>query len=227
MASFEMEIASIMSSVIRDVQSEFELMKKLDTKRFKRLRKISPVCLYSIDSTQNYLGSLPQNTIEGLVVISQIQTEGRGRQGRKWISQKGGLWLSISLCPPPNASNQLTLVASKSVIETFEIDFAFPGCTIKEPNDVILRSNKKKIAGVLADASIRGDSCLVILGVGVNVNNSVKGDEHIGSIATSYYDETGKQIPILDFAAAFLSRLDQNYDKLCQNADLSRAYSKA
>ena len=57
-------------------------------------------CFESISSTNRYCKELIKKNIkEGTVVISEIQTEGRGRKNRKWISSKGGLWFSVILYP--------------------------------------------------------------------------------------------------------------------------------
>ena len=54
----------------------------------------------TIDSTQNFAIKIASNPIEnGAVVISQKQSRGRGRFGRKWLSPQGGIWLSIVLHP--------------------------------------------------------------------------------------------------------------------------------
>ena len=54
----------------------------------------------SIDSTQNQAMKMTLDEANnGTVIIAEKQTSGKGRSGRKWVSPKGGIWLSIILHP--------------------------------------------------------------------------------------------------------------------------------
>ena len=54
----------------------------------------------SIDSTQNQALKMAQDVAnDGTVIVAAKQTGGKGRDGRKWISPKGGIWISIILHP--------------------------------------------------------------------------------------------------------------------------------
>jgi len=123
----------------------------------------------SIDSTQNFAAKISKNTKEnGTVIISQKQTSGRGRLNRKWISPKGGIWLSIILHPkfditfttliPIAASLALSLAIEKTLKKKPQL---------KWPNDVTIIG--KKVAGMLVDLSIESNEIdNLILGVGIN-----------------------------------------------------------
>ena len=59
----------------------------------------------TIDSTQNFAVEISEKNDEnGSVIISQRQTSGRGRMGRKWITVKGGISMSVILYPKFDAS---------------------------------------------------------------------------------------------------------------------------
>ena len=100
------------------------------------------------------------------------QTNGRGRRGRKWVSQSGnGLYLSIILCPeaPRVTWSGLSFMASLAVYKAllrFVEDTYIPGCSLKWPNDILC--NGRKLAGILLEASTEG----VIVGCGVNLTNA-------------------------------------------------------
>ena len=123
----------------------------------------------TIDSTQNFAAKISKNTKEnGTVIISQKQTSGRGRLNRKWISPKGGIWLSIILHPkfditfttliPIAASLALSLAIEKTLKKKPQL---------KWPNDVTIIG--KKVAGMLVDLSIESNEIdNLILGVGIN-----------------------------------------------------------
>ncbi len=192
---------------------EQRLKEKLVRKQFLRLNSLRPVCLISVGSTQDYIVNELKSESEGDFVMSEIQTGGKGREGRKWISPRGGLWLSITLKPErPELADKLSGLAAKSVMETLRDDYSLSGCLIKVPNDVIC--NGKKIAGVLVDAVLKGNVMVVYLGIGANVNNRISQESEIARVATSYVEEKHKEIPLEDFTVSLLSRLDRIYDNL-------------
>jgi BirA family biotin operon repressor/biotin-[acetyl-CoA-carboxylase] ligase len=107
---------------------------------------------------------------EGLVVVADEQTAGRGRAGRGWVAPRGtSLLLSILLRPLLPASRLLTLplVTGVAVAEAVE-QSAGVRCDLKWPNDVLI--DGRKLAGILTStkASVTGGTS-VIVGLGINV----------------------------------------------------------
>jgi BirA family transcriptional regulator, biotin operon repressor / biotin---[acetyl-CoA-carboxylase] ligase len=150
-----------------------------------------------------------KSTREGDVVISRLQTAGRGREQREWISQEGGLWMTITLVPPfPEVIEALSPAATVSIVRTLT-RYTVPNLSIKEPNDVYC--DKRKIAGVLVDAVVKGRDSVGYLGMGVNLNNDPTKIKLISGIATSSKLVIGKEINVLEFAAALLWNFDQEY----------------
>ncbi|HXG73418.1 MAG TPA: biotin--[acetyl-CoA-carboxylase] ligase [Candidatus Nitrosotenuis sp.] len=123
----------------------------------------------SIDSTQNFAATISKNQNEdGSVVISQTQKAGKGRQGRTWISPKGGIWLSIVLKPSFDVG-KVTLMPFAAAVALSNAIQKTLGITteLKWPNDLTL--NGKKIAGMIIDASIESTRIeSLVLGVGIN-----------------------------------------------------------
>ncbi|MEM3089819.1 MAG: biotin--[acetyl-CoA-carboxylase] ligase, partial [Candidatus Nitrosotenuis sp.] len=96
----------------------------------------------SVDSTQNFAMRLAK-TDSGSVVIAESQTSGKGRLGRKWISPKGGIWMSIVLCPDIDVS-KITLVpiaAAVALANAIEKTLALK-TELKWPNDITLNGKK-------------------------------------------------------------------------------------
>lgn len=179
----------------------------LSLEKFKRL-DIHPVYLESVDSTQTYLSSKMKSEREGDIAISEIQTTGKGREGRSWVSQEGGLWMTIVLRPPSaRVLERLVYLGANAVIDTLS-EYGVR-CSIKPPNDVY--SNGKKIAGILTDTVIQGDLSVVYLGVGVNVNNDPSKEDSISEIATSVSKIIGAYLDLTQFTVSFLRHLDQLY----------------
>ena len=102
---------------------------------------------------------------EGAVAVTEEQTAGRGRMGRRWEAPAGSsLLVSTLLRPPPERrAAELTLVAGVAVAVVVERATGL-AAQIKWPNDVML--DRRKVAGVLAELK----DGAVVLGIGINVN---------------------------------------------------------
>jgi BirA family biotin operon repressor/biotin-[acetyl-CoA-carboxylase] ligase len=131
-----------------------------------------------ISSTQDLALSLLSNSKErdisdynGLVIISEEQTEGKGRGERKWVSNSGGLWFSILVIQPnipASNTNQIQMLSATSVCETINL-LTNLNAKIKWPNDILI--NSKKVGGILVDVGIKGPKIdYLVIGIGINVN---------------------------------------------------------
>jgi len=163
-----------------------------------------------IDSTNNYAKKIiNKNPLEGTIIIADVQTKGRGRKNRQWISSKGGLWFSIILYPDitPDKAMILTMASSISMFETIKEKTGI--CSrLKWPNDVLI--NNKKICGILTELDAEIDKVnYMIIGIGVNVNNDIDLD-YIDK-ATSIKIENENEISRVDFLNIFLKKFDVNY----------------
>ncbi len=120
-----------------------------------------------VGSTNDELRKLAENGLgEGLVLIAENQTAGRGRRGAEWFSPAGeGLAFSILLRPeaPKQFWSRLSLVAGLAVAEA--VEKFIPLAEIKWPNDVLVKG--RKIAGILVEAG----KDFVIVGIGININS--------------------------------------------------------
>ena len=123
----------------------------------------------TIDSTQNFALELARKPHEnGSVVIAERQTQGRGRLNRKWVSPKGGIWLSILLKPnfEPSYTSLFPMLTSLALAVAIEKTLKIKP-ELKWPNDVTV--NADKVAGILIDASIESNTIdYLVIGVGIN-----------------------------------------------------------
>jgi BirA family biotin operon repressor/biotin-[acetyl-CoA-carboxylase] ligase len=174
----------------------------------------------SIDSTQNQalkMADEPANN--GTVIIAAKQTGGKGRSGRKWISPKGGIWLSIILQPKfdisittlfPIAS---ALALSNALEKTLKIS-----PELKWPNDLTIKG--KKIAGMLVDVSLESNRIEnMVLGVGINFDVDTKQIEKTLKDSSNFYgvaslSEQKKKIKPIQLVQTFLIELEKIYDLL-------------
>jgi BirA family biotin operon repressor/biotin-[acetyl-CoA-carboxylase] ligase len=190
---------------------EKRLRDLLLSRNLRRLKIIDLICLNSVDSTQSFISRAFRIPREGDLVMSRIQTAGKGRENRTWVSQEGGLWLTVTLTPPtPESVAEISTIATVAVAKTLE-EFGVSDCVMKPPNDVY--HNGKKIAGVLADASINGSSSVVFLGAGINVNNDPTIVDEISQISTSVKLVTGRETDLIQLATVFIQNVDLLYDK--------------
>ncbi|MCM8760053.1 MAG: biotin--[acetyl-CoA-carboxylase] ligase [Candidatus Omnitrophica bacterium] len=117
-------------------------------------------------STMDVARSLCKEQNE-FAVVAKKQTKGRGRQGSVWISDEGGLWVSVVWRETgQNLQKYLFMISAISIVET--LSFFGISAKIKLPNDIYARN--RKIAGIL----IENLKDCVIIGIGINVNNRIE-----------------------------------------------------
>ena len=165
----------------------------------------------------------------GTVVVAEEQTAGRGRFGRRWISEKSvGIYSSTLLRPPlaPAAAPILTLAAGVAVHHAIaSVTGLAPD--IRWPNDLLL--NGKKVSGILTEMQAELDRLhAVVLGIGINVNQREMPPE-IRAIATSLRLETGVVHSRVQVLVAMLKELERAYKMLVAegNAAIARAFTEA
>jgi len=157
----------------------------------------------------------------GLIVITNEQTAGRGQRGNTWLSEPGAnLTLSVVYLPknlPVNKNFYLNIISSLAVSDTINHFLPKKAISVKWPNDVYC--NKKKISGILIETSIN-QQCIssVVIGIGINVN------EQISQIPTagSMLQETGHsfdlnevfQILIENIERYYLLLINESYEEL-------------
>ncbi len=136
----------------------------------------------SVSSTNQYLKDNPDCD----VAIALTQTEGRGRFGRKFESDKGGLYFSFR--SNPKDYKLATIAAAVAVCVTLENRYGLKP-EIKWVNDILL--DGKKLCGILAEGSLP-DS--LIIGIGINIRNEFTGN--LVNTATRLRDYIPEKIAI-------------------------------
>lgn len=143
---------------------------------------------------------------EGLVLVAEEQTAGRGRLGRTWSAPPGtALTFSVLLRPAgvaPTRLGWLPLLTGIAVATAVRDQAAVPA-SLKWPNDVLV--GERKLAGILAEA--HGDA--VVVGVGLNVTLS-QADLPVPA-ATSLLIERAASTDRTSLLAAILTELGRRY----------------
>jgi BirA family biotin operon repressor/biotin-[acetyl-CoA-carboxylase] ligase len=109
---------------------------------------------------------------EGLCVVADEQTAGRGRLQRRWISPKGaGLYFSVIFRPAfeQSAWPLLTLMAAVAVHDAL-LDACHLKTDIKWPNDIL--AENKKLCGILAETVETPAGRAVVVGIGINLTKN-------------------------------------------------------
>lgn len=146
------------------------LRKNFSEKRFKKCLKtrfIGRKTVYkSVCKSTNLLAKAMYDMPDGTVFAASRQTNGRGRLGREWASDTGGIFMSVLLKPDIDAVcvAQITLVAAIAVCRAIG-----ENAQIKWPNDVVI--NSRKVCGILTELSAVSDGTpFIVCGIGINAN---------------------------------------------------------
>ena len=148
-----------------------------------------------VRSTNTLAKFLAMNGAEnGTVVISEKQTDARGRSGKSWESPLGGIWLSIILQPNVHYSKLplITLATGVAVAKAIERT-GITSSEIKWPNDIMLHG--KKVCGILTEAVTKFNTIEnVIIGVGIDANIDISDfPEELQDGTTTLADELGRK----------------------------------
>lgn len=169
-----------------------------------------------VDSTQNRAADIMlKGASDGTTIIAGKQSDGKGRDGRKWISPEGGIWLSVILLPKFDISTvtlfplAASLALSIAIKKTLDIQ-----TELKWPNDLTL--NGKKVAGMLVDASLESNRVEnLILGVGINFDINAKTIQKMLKDVPNFYGVSSlaktKKIKPKILVQTFLSELECIY----------------
>ncbi len=157
---------------------------------------------------------------EGTVIVAEEQTIGRGRFGKRWVSNPGdSLSLSILLYPTRWVCSRLSIAAPVAVLRAIKLSTGLSP-RLKWPNDVLLSG--KKACGILVETSFQEQEVrYAIVGIGINVNRNPSEDPGAGFLATSLATELGRPLPREALLQAVLEEMGAIYTTL---TDCSRLW---
>ena len=167
---------------------------------------------------------------EGIVLVADHQSTGRGRLGRTWQAPAGSsLLLSVLLRPPAAAADAVTMVAGLAMAEAVEA-VAGVAARLKWPNDLVVAvdGTDRKLAGILAEADWPAASnisagyaapaaherVVVVVGIGVNVNWPAEVPDELSATLASCNHLAGHDVDREALLVEFLRRFDDRYDRL-------------
>ena len=148
---------------------------------------------------------------DGLVIVADRQTKGRGRQGRSWHTQPGSA-LAFTLLIRPNQEEQaylgrFTALGGLALVKTLQKHGV--SAWVKWPNDVLI--NARKVCGILAETVWQADKAQAIaLGMGVNIlQGSLPAETRLVYPASDIETETGLRFDRWELLSGLLQELSE------------------
>jgi len=165
---------------------------------------------------------------EGLLVVTDFQTSGRGRLDRSWRAPAGSsLLFSLLLRPPlpPERALQAVMAASLGVVEGIRKECGL-AARIKWPNDILIGG--RKAGGILCELSLDGEKLdYAIIGIGLNVNFDPQKVEGIPPEATSILAKLGRSQPRTALLRAILAEMEPRYREILRGGSLREEWARA
>lgn len=154
-----------------------------------------------------------QGAKEGMIILAESQSQGKGRLGRAWESPPGvNLYISVILKPsiPPAVGPKITLLTGVAIANALARTTGL-NTRIKWPSDVFIHG--KKVAGILSEMEAEGPKIsFVIVGVGVNVNWPIEEiPQNLRETATSLKAEGGREFSRAEVAGEICEELERGY----------------
>jgi BirA family transcriptional regulator, biotin operon repressor / biotin---[acetyl-CoA-carboxylase] ligase len=210
-----------------DIITNEAILSKLQTKYMGR----QVFCYDEVTSTNTVAKRLAdEGNVEGTLVVSDKQNQGKGRRGRRWESPKGtGVFMTVILKPKmkPEYASMLTLVAALALNDAITELTGLEG-KIKWPNDIVV--NKKKVCGILTELSAEVDYInYIVVGIGINVSMR-DFPEELADKATSLLLESGKSINRAQLIVRAMECFETYYEEFLKTQDLSglkQTYTKS
>jgi BirA family biotin operon repressor/biotin-[acetyl-CoA-carboxylase] ligase len=186
------------------------------TRRVGRRVEFHPTIDSTNDRARAALASEPND--DGLAVVADLQTAGRGRRGRTWESPPGAnLTVSVAQRPalPASAAGLLGIAAALAVRDACGSMLPYDDLRVKWPNDVVA-ADGRKVAGLLVETALSGEQLAeAIIGIGINVNwRNADMPGELRDRAVSLRDLAGRELGRITLLRRLLSGLDQELGAL-------------
>ncbi|MGE5236672.1 MAG: biotin--[acetyl-CoA-carboxylase] ligase [Acidobacteriota bacterium] len=126
-----------------------------------------------VDSTNEMAARLiramaeDEERLADTVIVADMQTEGRGREGNRWVSPAGGLYATWLGWLPTAALTWLPMAMGAILAEAVELLVPTARVRLKWPNDLIAEGGK--LGGILCQSRVSGESAWALAGFGVNI----------------------------------------------------------
>ena len=138
------------------------------------------------------------------IIIADYQKKGRGQQGKKWLSIKGNIFMTIFFKIKENINIKKITILNCKIIKKVLSQCIKKTITIKPPNDLLV--DKKKICGILQEIKFNQKHKFIIIGIGINL---IKNPIIKNYPTTNIFKETGFKVKKLNL----IKKIEKNYIK--------------
>ena len=138
------------------------------------------------------------------IIVADYQKKGRGQHGKKWLSFKGNIFMTIFFNIKKNMNIKKITILNCKIIKKVLFQFIKKTIIIKPPNDLFI--NKKKICGILQEIKFKNESKFLIIGIGINLVKSPKIKNYP---TTNILKETGIKVKKYDL----IKNIEKSYIK--------------
>jgi BirA family transcriptional regulator, biotin operon repressor / biotin---[acetyl-CoA-carboxylase] ligase len=180
--------------------------------RFADLRRVAETG----STNRDLLAAAADGAADGVVLVADHQTAGRGRLDRSWVAPPGSSVLMSVLLRPDLGAGDAHLLTTALAVGAAEACGGVAGVDvrIKWPNDLVVAADDhggvRKVAGILAESSVeRGRLSAVVVGIGLNVNWPARLPADLESIAVALNHVAGHDIDRDDLIVATLAGLER------------------
>ncbi|MDE7162708.1 MAG: biotin--[acetyl-CoA-carboxylase] ligase [Clostridia bacterium] len=173
------------------------------------MKKTKIIELEVIDSTNEFCKRF--NFEEDVIVVAQKQAKGKGTNGREFVSEEGGLYVSfLRRLPDFDYKNTFSIMINACVAVCRTVESFGLKPSVKWANDVLV--DGRKICGTLIENRLGADNvCTSIVGIGINVNNVLPDD--LKEIATTMSEQKGgKKLSVKRIRRRLVKYLKKQYD---------------
>tara|TARA_B100001250_G_scaffold300352_1_gene262044 strand:+ start:25 stop:546 length:522 start_codon:yes stop_codon:yes gene_type:complete len=138
------------------------------------------------------------------IIIADYQKKGRGQQGKKWLSFKGNIFMTIFFKIKKNIDIKKITILNCKIIKKVLFQYIKKTITIKPPNDLLV--DKKKICGILQEIKFNQKHKFIIIGIGINL---IKNPIIKNYPTTNILIETGYKVKRFNL----IKEIEKNYIK--------------
>ena len=138
------------------------------------------------------------------IIVADYQKKGRGQHGKKWLSFKGNLFITIFFKIKENINIKKITILNCKIIKKILFQRIKKTISVKPPNDLLI--NKKKICGILQEIKFNNESKFIVIGIGINL---IKSPEIKNYPTTNVFKETGFKVKKHDL----IKNIEKNYIK--------------
>ncbi len=181
---------------------------KLKLIKFNSVKSTNDQAIKIIKSKKNRNG----------IVISYMQTKGKGTMGKKWVSQKGNIFASIFFELKKTLPNfkQISLI-NPLIVKRVLKDYSSSKIQIKWPNDLLIKS--KKVCGILQEIIEFEKKNFLIIGIGIN---TISSPTNVRFKSISLNDCSKKFVD----NKKIIKKLKTDYENIFQNYKFNKKFLK-